>query len=106
MMEARTEDLSWSCVRTIFSVPRGTAGKATARNSSAIWTIGWKDSGTGKVLVYDRKITEYFHLEEKEYVYQDLIRQIDAQMTPEMLQDICGNCSWYPVSACRKNILG
>ena len=36
----------------------------------------------------------------------DLIRQIDAQMTPEMLEDICGNCSWYPVSACRKNILG
>ena len=59
-----------------------------------------------KVLVYDRKITEYFHLEEKEYVYQELIRRINAQMTPEMLEDICGNCSWYPVSACRKNILG
>ena len=59
-----------------------------------------------KVLEYDRKIIAYFRLEEKEYVYRDLIREIDARMTREMLDDICGNCSWYPVSACRRNILG
>ena len=59
-----------------------------------------------KVLEYDRKVIEFFHLEEKEYVYQDLIRQIDEKMTPEILNDICGNCSWYPVSACRRKILG
>ena len=58
-----------------------------------------------KVLSYDRKVIEYFHLEEKEYLYRDLIREIDEAMTPEMLSDICENCSWYPVSACRKNIL-
>ena len=59
-----------------------------------------------KVLSYDRKMIDYFHLEEKEYVYRDLIREIDEKMTPEMLTDICGNCSWHPISACRKNILG
>ena len=62
----------------------------------------------GKVLSFDRKrkVIEYFQLEEKEYVYQDLIREIDAKMTPEMLEDICGSCSWYQNSLCRRMILG
>ena len=47
-----------------------------------------------------------FDLHEGEYVYQDLIRAIDAQMTPAMLEDICRGCAWYPVSACKKNICG
>ena len=59
-----------------------------------------------KVKVYDRKVMEYFGLEEKTYIYQELIQQIDEKMTSEMLDDICGNCGWYPVSSCKKNILG
>ena len=59
-----------------------------------------------KVLSFDRKMVEYFQLEEKEYIYQDLIREVDAKMTPEMLEDICGSCSWYLNSPCRNNILG
>ena len=51
-------------------------------------------------------LSEYFQLEEKEYVYQDLIQEIDKKMTPEMLEDICGSCSWFQDSPCRKNILG
>ena len=51
-------------------------------------------------------LIEYFGLHEGEYVYQDLIRAIDAQMTPAMLEDICRGCAWYPVSACKKNICG
>lgn len=35
-----------------------------------------------KVKRYDAKTVEYFGLEEKEYVYQDLIRAIDAKATP------------------------
>ena len=54
----------------------------------------------------DRKTIEYFGLEEKEYVYQDLIREIDEKMTSEMLADICRDCEWFPISACRKNICG
>ena len=57
----------------------------------------------------DRAYSYYndrFDLHEGEYVYQDLIRAIDAQMTPAMLEDICRGCAWYPVSACKKNICG
>lgn len=35
-----------------------------------------------KVKRYDRKTVEYFGLEEKEYDYQALIREIDAKATP------------------------
>ena len=59
-----------------------------------------------KVSRFDQKTVEYFGLHEGEYVYQDLIRAIDAQMTPAMLEDICRGCAWYPVSACKKNICG
>ena len=59
-----------------------------------------------KVKRFDRKTIEYFGLEEKEYVYQDLIREIDEKMTSEMLADICRDCEWFPISACRKNICG
>ena len=45
-----------------------------------------------------------FGLEEKEYDYQALIREIDAKATPEMLADICRDCCWFPISACCKNI--
>ena len=58
-----------------------------------------------KVTSYDKKVTEYFHIEEKTYIYQDITRKIREKMTPEILEDICGNCSWYPVSACRKVLL-
>ena len=34
-----------------------------------------------KVKRYDAKTVEYFGLEEKDYVYQDLIREIDAKAT-------------------------
>ena len=54
-----------------------------------------------KVSRFDRKTVEYFDLHEGEYVYQDLIRAIDTQMTPAMLEDICRGCAWYPVSACK-----
>ena len=58
-----------------------------------------------KVKRFDRKVVEYFHLEEKEYIYQELVEKIRKEITPEILADICDGCGWYPVSACRKNIL-
>ena len=57
-----------------------------------------------KVKRFDRKTVEYFGLEEKEYVYRDLIRAIDQKATPEILADICRDCSWFPISAFCKNI--
>lgn len=58
-----------------------------------------------KVQRFDRKTVEYFQLEEKEYIYQDLTEKIQKQITPEMLEDICRGCCWYPISACRERIL-
>ena len=55
-----------------------------------------------KVSRFDRKTVEYFNLHEGVYVYQDLIRAIDAQMTPVMLEDICRGCAWYPVSPAKR----
>lgn len=57
-----------------------------------------------KVLYFDRKVVELFKLEEGQYIYQDLIEEIDSKMTEEMIDEICGACSWYPISACKKNV--
>ena len=59
-----------------------------------------------KVKRFDQKVMDYFHLEEKDYIYQELVKKIQEEITPEMLADICDGCSWYPISACRKKILG
>lgn len=58
-----------------------------------------------KVDRFDKKTVEYFGLEEKTYVYRELIEQIDQAVTGDMLEDICKGCSWYEISACRRNIL-
>ncbi|MCL2227206.1 MAG: DUF1284 domain-containing protein [Oscillospiraceae bacterium] len=58
-----------------------------------------------KVKLFDKKISDYFGIEEKTYIYQDIIGEINAKMTPRMMDDICGDCEWYPISSCRKVIL-
>ena len=64
----------------------------------------WPLRHAGKGQALRCKDGEYFGLEEKDYVYQDLIREIDAKATPEILADICRDCCWFPISACCKNI--
>ena len=59
-----------------------------------------------KVNSYDKKVIEYFHIEEKTYMYQDITQEIRGKMTSEMLADICGDCEWYPISACRRVLCG
>jgi hypothetical protein len=59
-----------------------------------------------KVKRFDNKTVAYFGIKEKSYLYQDIIREINAKMTPAMMNDICNDCEWYPVSACKRNILG
>ena len=59
-----------------------------------------------KVKAFDRKTAECFHLKEKTYIYQDVIREIRQAATPEIMDYICGDCSWYPVSACKERVLG
>ena len=48
----------------------------------------------------DEKVLQYFHLEEKEYEYQSLIGKIREEMKEEILEDICGECSWYQNDSC------
>jgi hypothetical protein len=59
-----------------------------------------------KVKNIDKKVVDYFGIEEKDYIYQNIIQEINSKMTPTIMDDICGVCSWYSVSACKKNILG
>ena len=56
-----------------------------------------------KVKRYDRKTVEYFGLEEKEYDYQALIREIDAKATLRCWP-ISAGLLLVPISACCKNI--
>ncbi len=58
-----------------------------------------------KVLRYDSKVVKYFGIEEKNYHYREIIKEIDSKMTGEMMDDICGDCGWYPISACKRNIV-
>jgi hypothetical protein len=58
-----------------------------------------------KVKQFDEKVIDYFDIEEKSYIYQDLVREIKMKMTSDTMDDICGRCEWYAVSACRKNIM-
>jgi len=58
-----------------------------------------------KVKLLDKKVIDYFCIEETQYVYKDIISKINSQMTCSMMEDICSDCSWFPMSACKKNIL-
>jgi len=59
-----------------------------------------------KVKRIDKKVIDYFGIKEKSYIYQEIIKQINSNMTVSMMDDICGDCDWYAESACKRNILG
>lgn len=59
-----------------------------------------------KVKRFDKKVIEYFGIEEKEYIYNHIVSEINSKMTASTMDDICGDCPWYPVSACKNNIMG
>lgn len=58
-----------------------------------------------KVKRFDKKLIDYFGLEEKEYIFQNIVDEINSKMTESMMDDICSDCGWYPVSACKSKIL-
>ncbi|WP_373600439.1 DUF1284 domain-containing protein [Paraclostridium bifermentans] len=59
-----------------------------------------------KVKNIDEKVIKYFNLEEKEYNYNDIVNYIKSNITPNMMDDICGKCNWYKMSKCKKVICG
>lgn len=58
-----------------------------------------------KVKSIDNKIIKYFSLEEKEYIYNEIVDFIKNNITEEIMDDICCECEWYPISSCKKKIL-
>jgi len=54
-----------------------------------------------KVRRFDRKVIEYFNIEEKRYIYRDIIQKINSEITGEIISDICAECVWFSVSECR-----
>lgn len=57
-----------------------------------------------KVNVLDEKVVKYFNLEEKEYVYSEVVNYIKENITEEIMDDICGSCEWYSISHCKKRM--
>ncbi len=61
-----------------------------------------------KVLRFDTGVINALNLKEGVYSYQELISRLDEYLSSgvgdERLRAICGDCEWYPVSACWKNI--
>ena len=59
-----------------------------------------------KVNRFDAKVIAYFGIEEKGYIYKEIVHEIHTKMTQTIMDDICGECNWYAVSDCQKKILG
>lgn len=57
-----------------------------------------------KVNNIDSKVIKYFNLEEKEYIYKDIVNYIKNNITLEIMDDICKECEWYNISECRSII--
>ena len=61
-----------------------------------------------KVLSFDKGVIDILGLKEGVYSYQKLISRLDEYLSEgtdeEGLKKICGDCEWYPVSSCWKNI--
>ena len=58
----------------------------------------------GKVLRFDARIVSAFGLREGPVRYHDLVRRIDAGMTPQRLAEICGDCDWFSSGLCEKAV--
>ena len=61
-----------------------------------------------KVLNFDNGVVNILKLEEGIYSYQELISRLDDYLSSgvgdERLKAICGDCEWYSVSPCWRNI--
>ncbi len=59
-----------------------------------------------KVNEYDRKVREYFGITQGVYPYLELTKKINDKITVDQFVDICSECQWYPISACKRVICG
>lgn len=57
-----------------------------------------------KVRIMDDKVCKYFNLENKTYVYEELVKKIKLEITKDIMEDICGDCAWYKYGMCERLI--
>lgn len=53
-----------------------------------------------KVIEIDKKIVQCFGIEEKDYIYLELVEEIKEKLTEEKKKYICGSCEWYMKKVC------
>lgn len=58
-----------------------------------------------QVLQMDQKVMNHFNLGCGIYVYEEIRNLIYNNICEEIIQDICGNCSWYSKTNCKNLIL-
>lgn len=52
------------------------------------------------IRLLDQRVMDTFRLKETDYSYQNLIQMLRGLATPQMIQNICGDCSWYLNDSC------
>lgn len=57
-----------------------------------------------KVRSLDQKTIELLELKEQIYNYNELKETLKRELTPEKLEYICSECSWYQEGICKKTI--
>lgn len=58
-----------------------------------------------KVKLLDLKIIRYFNIKEGIHNYKELEKMVYDNMTEDVFNDICGECSWYNTANCKDYIL-
>lgn len=58
-----------------------------------------------KVVELDKGVVNLLNLTEKEYNYSDLKAELFNMINEEEIDKICGKCSWYEDSNCKKYII-
>lgn len=58
-----------------------------------------------KVELLDLKISQYFNIKRGVYKYTELEKLVYNNITEDIFDDICKNCSWYDVANCKSYIL-
>lgn len=62
-------------------------------------------SSQEKVNSLDLKVSKYFDIKKGIYNYKDLEDIVYSNITEEIFDDICSNCTWYNITNCKAFIL-
>lgn len=52
----------------------------------------------------DRRVVDNFNINEGEYVYSEIAKEIYENMNEEKFDNICKDCGWYNITNCKKLI--